>query len=89
MKKILLITLILVLAASVPAQNQGSKITVPLRFDHYYTLEQVYDAVQAINTAYPDLTKVEEVGKSEEGRPLYAVTVNNPKTGPALAKPGI
>ena len=89
MKKILLITLILVLAASVPAQNQGSKITVPLRFDHYYTLEQVYDAVQAINKAYPDLTKVEEVGKSEEGRPLYAVTVNNPKTGPALAKPGI
>jgi hypothetical protein len=89
MKKILLITLILVLAASVPAQNQGSKITVPLRFDHYYTLAQVYDAVQAINKAYPDLTKVEEVGKSEEGRPLYAVTVNNPKTGPALAKPGI
>ncbi|MGZ4886426.1 MAG: M14 family metallopeptidase, partial [Candidatus Aminicenantales bacterium] len=89
MKKILLATLILVLAASVPAQNQNAKITAPLRFDHYYTLEQVYEAVQAINKAYPEMTKVEEVGKSEEGRPIYGVTVNNPKTGPALSKPGI
>jgi len=89
MKKILFLSVILILAASIPAQNQTAKITLPLRFDHYYPLEQVYEAVQAINKAYPDLTKVEEVGKSEEGRPLYAVTVNNPKTGPALAKPGI
>jgi hypothetical protein len=87
MKKIMLLSLILVLAASVPAQN--AKITVPLRFDHYYTLEQVYEAAQAINKAYPEMTKLEEVGKSEEGRPIYAVTVNNPKTGPALSKPGI
>jgi len=86
-KKTLFLVLVLALAASVPAQNAG--ITVPLRFDHYYTLDQVYEAVQAIAKAYPDMAKVEEVGKSEEGRPLYAVTVNNPKTGPALSKPGI
>jgi hypothetical protein len=89
MRKILFLSLVLILAASVPAQNQNVKITVPLRFDHYYTLEQVYEAVQAIHQAYPDMTTLEEVGKSEEGRPLYAVTINNPKTGPSLAKPGI
>jgi hypothetical protein len=87
MKKLLLLALILVLAASVPAEN--AKIPVPLRFDHYYSLEQVYEAVQAINRAYPEMTKLEEVGKSEEGRPIYAVTVNNPKTGPSLSKPGV
>jgi len=89
MKKMLFLSLILILAATVPAQNQTAKITVPLRFDHYYTLEQVYEAVQAINKAYPEMTKVEEAGKSEEGRPIYAVTINNPKTGAALTKPGI
>jgi hypothetical protein len=88
-KKVLMLSLVLALAASVPAQNAGAKITVPLRFDHYYTLEQVYEAVQALAQAYPQLVKVEEAGKSEEGRPIYAVTVNNPKTGPALSKPGI
>jgi len=87
MKKMLLLTLILVIVALVPAET--TKITVPLRFDHYYTLEQVYEAVQALNTAYPEMTKLEEAGKSEEDRPIYALTVNNPKTGPALAKPAI
>jgi hypothetical protein len=86
-KKISILFLILAVAASVPAQT--AKITVPLRFDHYYTLDQVYEAVQAINKAYPEMTKLEEVGKSEEGRSIYAVTVNNPKTGPALSKPGV
>jgi hypothetical protein len=87
MKKMLFLALILVVASAVPGQT--AKIAVPLRFDHYYTLDQVYEAVQAINKAYPEMTKLEEVGKSEEGRPIYAVTVNNPKTGPAHSKPGI
>ena len=87
MKKIMLLTVIVFLAASAPAET--AKITVPLRFDHYYTLGQVYEAVRAINQAYPEMTKLEEAGKSEEGRPIYALTLNNPKTGPALDKPGI
>jgi len=87
MKKILFLALIISIAASVPAET--AKVTVPLRFDHYYSLEQVYEAVQALNKAYPEMTKLEEVGKSEEGRPILALTVNNPKTGPALDKPGV
>ncbi|HVP90263.1 MAG TPA: M14 family metallopeptidase [Terriglobales bacterium] len=87
MKKTSILILILALAAAVPAED--AKITVPLRFDHYYSLEQVYEAVHALAQAHPEMTKLEEVGKSEEGRPLYAVTLNNPKTGPALSKPAI
>ncbi len=87
MKKTLILALVLIAASSVAGQT--AKITVPLRFDHYYTLEQVTEAVQALRAAFPDLTKVEEVGKSDEGRPIYAVTINNPKTGPALSKPAI
>ncbi len=85
--KILLPALLLALAAAVPAET--ATITVPLRFDRYYSLEQVYEAVQAIGKAYPEMAKVEEVGKSDEGRPVYAVTVNNPKTGPAMSKPAV
>jgi hypothetical protein len=77
----------LVLASTLPAQK--TEITVPLRFDQYYTLDQIYEALQALNKAYPQLTTLETVGKSEEGRPLMALTVNNPKTGPALSKPAI
>jgi len=65
------------------------KVTVPLRFDHYYTYDMVVKALKALNQAYPSLTKLEVVGTSEEGRNIYCMTVNNPKTGPALSKPGI
>jgi hypothetical protein len=88
MKKLAGFTLILMLLAStLPAQK--SEITIPLRFDQYYSLDQVYEALRALNKAYPQLTTLETVGKSEEGRPIMAMTVNNPKTGAALDKPGM
>ena len=87
MKKMFI--LVIVVLAATAASGQADKIIVPLRFDRYYTLEQVYEAARAANTAFPEMTKLEEVGRSEEGRPLYALTINNPKTGLALSKPGI
>ena len=91
MKKIagsaLILSLALLAASTLPAQK--AEITVPLRFDQYYTLDQVYAALKALNKAYPQFTTLETVGTSEENRPLMAMTVNNPKTGPALDKPGI
>lgn len=71
------------------SSNQKHKVTVPLSFDNYYTYEMVVEAVKALNKAYPHLTKLDMVGKSEEGRKIYALTVNNPKTGKELDKPGI
>jgi hypothetical protein len=65
------------------------EITVPLRFDHYYTYEQVGEALRALNRAYPEFTRIDVAGKSEEGREIWAMTVNNPKTGAALDKPGV
>jgi hypothetical protein len=87
-KKLAGIALLVLFAASaLPAQQAG--IAVPLRFDKYYALDQVYDALRALHKAYPQMTTLETVGTSEEGRPLMAMTVNNPKTGAALDKPGI
>jgi Zinc carboxypeptidase len=74
--------------AAAPATWAGP-ITVPLRFDHYYTYEQVGEALRALHAAYPQLTTLEVVGKSEEGREIWAMTVNNPRTGAALDKPGV
>jgi Zinc carboxypeptidase len=65
------------------------QVSVPLSFDNYYTLDRLYQALKALNAAYPEFTTLEVAGKSEEGRPLYAMTVNNPKTGAPLDKPGV
>ena len=91
MKKITAILIIMVF--SVMAVHSYTykkhKVSIPLTFDNYYTYDMVVEALKKLHNAYPSLTKLDLVGKSEEGRAIYAMTVNNPKTGAELDKPGI
>ncbi|MFN2378966.1 MAG: M14 family metallopeptidase [Bacteroidales bacterium] len=82
-------TTIAVFLVMIPSLLAGQEIGVPLRFDSYYTYEQVIEAMQALNRSYPQLTTLEVVGKSEENRDIYALTINNSKTGEPLTKPGV
>jgi len=68
---------------------RNDPVTVPLRFDRYHTYEQVGEALRALNKAYPEMTKLEVVGKSDEGRDIWGMTLNNPKTGAPESKPGV
>jgi hypothetical protein len=71
------------------AKVQNHPVAIPLRFDYYYTYDMVITALEKLHRAYPGLTGLDLVGKSEEGRSIYCMTVNNPKTGTPLDKPGI
>jgi len=88
MKKIFIYTLLIFIVLATRAETKV-KIEVPLRFDRYYSYDEVNEALKALNKAYPDLTKLDVVGKSEEGREIYALTINNSKTGDESAKPGV
>ncbi|MCY1723352.1 M14 family metallopeptidase [Prolixibacteraceae bacterium Z1-6] len=66
-----------------------AKIEVPLRFDRYYSYNDVIKALEALHKAFPELTTLEAIGKSEENRDIYALTINNTKTGDELNKPGV
>jgi len=83
------LTLILIAAAAASVQAQKKPVEVPLRFDRYYTYEEVNEALVALNKAYPKLTQLVMVGKSEEGREIWSITVNNPATGPEEGKPAL
>ena len=88
MKHYILTVLLISFVFTSFTENKG-KIEVPLRFDRYYNYEEVVEALKVLNKAFPELTKLDVVGKSEEGREIYALTINNPKTGEELAKPGV
>lgn len=88
MKQLLISALLISFAFSGFSSGKG-KIEVPLRFDRYYNYDEVNEALKVLNQAYPELTKLDVVGKSEEGREIYALTINNPKTGSELEKPGV
>jgi len=87
LQKLLIVTLLTAGSAEMYAQQQ--KIEVPLRFDHYYDYDQVVEAVKVLHDAYPEMTNIEVIGKSEEGRDIWALTLNNNNTGNYLSKPGV
>lgn len=88
LRSIFSLFIILSLAFSTLASDNG-KIEVPLRFDRYYDYDDVTKALEVLHEAYPDMTKLEVVGKSEEGREIYALTINNKNTGEEDTKPGV
>jgi hypothetical protein len=88
MKKYIAILSFCLLSFTSQAESK-SKTEIPLRFDRYYTYEEVVEALKLLHSTYPQLTKLDLVGKSEEGREIYALTINNPKTGEAPGKPGV
>ena len=74
---------LIILWASVVARD------TQLTFDHFYDGQQVIDALNSLHNNYPKLTEIYSLGISEEGRDIWALTINNPKTGEDTEKPGI
>jgi len=81
--------LLFVFGLIISGYMSGQEIEVPLRFDSYYSYDQVNEAMQALHQTYPELTSLDLVGHSEEDRAIYALTISNPATGDHLSKPGV
>ena len=77
-------------ASTTPALAQDrveAKSTI--RFDHYRDHDELIAESKALAAAHPSLLTYIELGKSVEGRPLFALVLNNARTGPDTAKPGM
>jgi len=81
--------LMIILALALPVRADGVRAAVPLSFDNYYTYEEVGRALEALQRAYPKLTRLDVAGHSDEERAIWCLTVNNPATGAELEKPAI
>ncbi|MFO0839559.1 MAG: M14 family metallopeptidase [Phycisphaerae bacterium] len=51
--------------------------------------DQVSKIAHDLAAAYPELLKIESIGKSVEGREMWLLTLNNTKTGPDSSKPAM
>ena len=59
-----------------------------IAFDHYHTLAEIEAYLGDRAARFPQLVTLHEIGRSLAGRPISAVDINNPATGPANEKPG-
>ena len=83
MKKLILSLLFLALGSLATAGAPD------LKWDHYYDQEMVTDALQAMHKHWPELTELQSLGKSDEGRDIWCLTITNEKTGLAAEKPAM
>ncbi|NNK63893.1 MAG: hypothetical protein HKO98_11885 [Gemmatimonadetes bacterium] len=57
--------------------------------NRYYTADETNRMLQEYAAAYPELTEVQEIGRSFLGQPLMVITITNEATGPAHEKPAL
>lgn len=57
---------------------------VPIDFDKYHGFNGTVDYLKAVAKAYPNITRLIEIGKSTMGRPIYVLVVSNMKTGTTI-----
>jgi murein tripeptide amidase MpaA len=60
-----------------------------VRFDAYYRYEELTRILHAYAEEYPQLVRIESIGKSYEGRDIWLLTVTNFATGLAEEKPAL
>ncbi|MCR4439507.1 MAG: M14 family metallopeptidase [bacterium] len=66
--------------------GQAKAHKVNLAFNRYYSYEQLTEALKTLQKAYPKFLSLKSIGKSYQGRDIWAMTINNPDTGPEMAK---
>lgn len=59
---------------------------VPIAFNRYYDYPETVQFLQRIAAAYPELVKLQTIGKSLQGREMLVAIVTSPKNGPHQRK---
>jgi len=60
-----------------------------IEFNRYYNYPELTKALHDLEASYPELLKLSSVGKSYQGRDIWVMTINNPKTGQEMSKPAM
>lgn len=71
-------------------QEKAKKITPLGKYDfyHYYGYDELTNFLKDMNESYPELTELRSLCKSDMGRDVWMLVINNPKTGAEEDKPG-
>ena len=67
---------------------EGAAPTPELKFDHNHTYSEVVAYLQGVTKAYPNITKLHNIGKSYLGKDLLVLEITNHDSGEASEKPG-
>ena len=84
----LVIPLSFLLMAFIGTSRDVATTAPELKFDHNHTYSEVVAYLQGVTKAYPNITRLHNIGKSYMGKDLLVLEITNRATGDALEKPG-
>jgi len=67
-------------------QSEKNQAESLIQFDHYHSLEEINTFLESAAAQYPTLATLIEAGRSRAGRSIWAIEINNSKTGQAKEK---
>ncbi len=88
LRKIVLFILSMLIFNSAFAQSEKLQPLGKYDFYHYFTHGEITKYLKDINKAFPKLTELRSMCKSQMGRDVWMLVINNPDTGEELDKPG-
>ncbi len=62
--------------------------TLDIAHDRYYSYRELSSHLQALEAAYPELSKLSSIGKTFAGRDIWVLEITNSETGPGDGKSG-
>jgi murein tripeptide amidase MpaA len=71
----------------VEANAVKPKLTID--FGKYHTYDEMTAGLQGLAAAFPELAQLNSIGRSHQGRELWAMEITNRATGAADAKPAL
>ncbi|MDH4270453.1 MAG: M14 family metallopeptidase [Candidatus Aminicenantes bacterium] len=74
----------LILSFLLSASMSFAAQKVPIRFDDYHGYASIVKYLKDVATAYPEIAKLQEIGKSNMGRSVYVLVVSNRKMGTTI-----
>ncbi len=77
------------LFAPLATAQQQVPSRVDVSWNRFYDYQEMTQIIHDLVDAYPELLSLESLGKSEQGREMWLITLNNPKTGQAKDKPAM
>jgi len=83
------VLLLATLGAAPAVAQQQIRSEVPIPFNRYSTFDETVEHLRRLVAAYPNLLRMESIGRSAQGREIWLVTLSNPATGPAQDKPAM
>jgi len=72
----------------IKAAGSPANPKVQVSWNRYYTHAGITDLVKKLAAAYPDLVRLETMGKSFQGREMWVLTISDKKAGDPDLKPG-